>query len=79
MDAIASGSTEVNANNLFQHFKKLTDLNGKGVEYLEDDFRVSSNLFYKSQKACFIIHPELVHLYRFGSYVATGAVAILKN
>lgn len=40
MDAIASGLTEVTAQYLFHHFKKLTDMNSKGVEYLEDDFKV---------------------------------------
>ena len=44
MDAIASGATEVTASNLFGHFKHLTDLNGKGEEHLEDDFKVSSDM-----------------------------------
>jgi len=40
MDAIASGSTEITASNLLSHFKHLTDFNGKGQEYMEDDFKV---------------------------------------
>ena len=45
MDAIASGSTEITANNLLSHFKHLTDFNGKGEEYMEDDFKVSAQTF----------------------------------
>ena len=45
MDAIASGSTEITASNLLSHFKHLTDFNGKGQEYMEDDFKVSHRIF----------------------------------
>ena len=45
MDAIASGSTEVAASELFEHFKHLTDLNGKEEEYLENDFKVTFKVF----------------------------------
>ena len=45
MDAIASGSTEVTADSLFNHFKNLTDFNRKGVEYLEEDFKVPFKFF----------------------------------
>lgn len=42
LDAIQSGTTEVAASNLANHFKKLTEFNkGHGDELLEDDFKVS--------------------------------------
>ena len=52
MDAIQSGTTEVAASNLANHFKSLTEFNkGHGDELLEDDFKVSSILFVEAMFA----------------------------
>ena len=57
MDAIASGTTEVTACDFFAHFKHLTDLNGKGEEHLEDDFKVSSDLVVVFTFVVKSVHP----------------------
>ena len=40
MDAIVSGSTEVEEIELVNYFKTLTSLNKRGGDDLEEDFRV---------------------------------------